>query len=794
MLRRDFLSFLPGIFLPLSCRADQNGWNPLADPRGQPGLLWHNDWAKEYGVADVNRGSWVRALGNRGETFGPFHLQYGKYTQELAWNEGATGDNQAIMYPSNGILPANNFWFGMWMHLKTDMAEWTQPGIVWLGNQFQNLAVLWNTDDKTIAINCVTCQGGVQRGGGPKFTLPIPVPKAGDRVHLGLRVVSGRISLYLNGHRCTPNSEMYARIPTPLPVSGDGVMDSTLGLDGIIPMYSVGRNRAQTGFACSDLCLFAGNPDPGGRSPQPPENTLMVTPAPLPPSLTYFPRLTRRMIGGCQTNNRTPGAAPLLKGVLGSMRMAALMLASPMEAEEGATTPTKGLSPGSRWNWDTQVIQRTLDWAYSCADELMIDLGGVPQALQDPHYPITKYFTGAAVRQWVACDISWRESLPNWQASNTTDETGKVVLSDETADAYAEAAIDLYLFIREHCQHKGYDFSKIRWCFWNEPDGAGFWPGIKTFADPKRELWKLLRSLMRHGRAADKNFAVDAPGLAGTNPFGAWLPSLFHDAMENGYADGLRAIHYHAYDSLSMETLEYAVREVERLRLAAGMPRPLPVVLGEYAWTASRMLGSTPDWPAGDPKYAWGCGSWQAAQIARMTINAAYLQRIGGGVESLHLFSPIEYAPLRGDFGATGLIHKADATPHATLHALRLLRMMCLDNTGKSSATHGLTLWRGVPGVASLCTTLSDGVLRILLARQAWRTDDEITVTIRLPQSHRGRIVTRYVVNDRRSNQYEAGAAHTSLETVPQSAVASDGTLRFTLRGREVTLLELARR
>ena len=160
-------------------------------------------------------------------------------------------------------------------------------------------------------------------------------------------------------------------------------------------------------------------------------------------------------------------------------------------------------------------------------------------------------------------------------------------------------------------------------------------------------------------------------------------------------------------------------------------------------------------------------------------------------MESLHFYSPLEYAPLKRDYGASGLIHAADATPHAPLNALRLLRKMCAEEG--SDHRHGETLWRGVPGVAHLCTVLPDGTTRIILTRQAWRTDDEIKVTLELPKAYATRRVTRFVVNDRHSSQYEAGETHAELETVPQQPVAADGTIHFPLRGREVTLLEISK-
>ena len=329
----------------------------------------------------------MRTLGNAGETYAPFRLEAGKYTAALAWRDGANG---AISWPSNGVLPADNFYFGMWMHLKKDMADWDQPGVVSLGNAYQKIALLWNVREKVFLANVITSQGGVLRGGGPKFTLPIPLPRAGEWVHLGLRVADGRLGLYLNGRLCASNKAGERTIPAPL--YDNGVMDSALTIDGIIPMYNIGRDSPQTGFACSDLCLFAGAPEPGGRGPSPLENRLTVHPEVSPPQI----RLSKRLLGGCQLDKQVPDAAKLLKGTLGTLRMAALMLASPVEATQSETTPTKGPSPGSRWFWDTQILHQTLDWCLSCADELLLDLGGIPTALQDVRHPRSQYPRGAA--------------------------------------------------------------------------------------------------------------------------------------------------------------------------------------------------------------------------------------------------------------------------------------------------------------------------------------------------------------------------------------------------------------
>lgn len=782
MHRRQFLSSLTSVFVAPRRRAGRAGWNPLTDPRGQAGLLWHNDWGAQYNRADVNRGSWVRGLGGKGETYAPLVLKPGKFTSALAWREGGNGP---IFYPSQGILPAHNFWFGMWMHIEKDMADWKEPGILFLGNDYQKIYLQWFAPQKLLAADLATSQGKIQRGGGPKFMLPT-LPVAGEWVHLGLRVAEGSVRVYLNGKRCPARNEGDARIARPL--FEDGVMDAAMVVDGIVPMYNIGRNTPQTGFSCSDLHLFAGAPEPNGTAPTPIANRLTVTPATTPTGT----RLTRRMLGCCQWNNHDPGAEKRLKGIIGCIRMAGLLLASPIEATKSAATPTAGLSPGSRWFWDTQVLHRTVDWCFACADEVLLDLGGVPTALQDPAFPRTTYLKGRGVQTEVSCIAAWLDSLPNWRGTNARDAAGKVVLSQETANAYAEAAADLYFLTRAYCREKGYDFKKIRWAFWNEPDGAGFWQGQKTFADPPRELWKLLRALVKRVRPLDKEFSVDVAGFAGTEFYRTWLPTLFEDAVKNGYAEGIRAVHYHSYDGLAFEGLEFVMRETERLRLAAGMPRPLPVLVGEYAWTAVRMVGSSPDWPKGKPEYSWGCTSWQAGQTARLTLQAARLQNLGGGVESLHLFNPMEYAPLKMDFGATGLLHRSDLTPHAPLNAMRLLRRMVTDDA--PPARHGTTIWRGVPGVSHLCTVLPDGTVRILLARQAWRADDEKTVTIDFPTAYANRPVKRFVVNDRHSSQYEAGAAHTELETVPQLPVSTDGTIKFPMRGREVTLIEVSGR
>jgi hypothetical protein len=441
-------------------------------------------------------------------------------------------------------------------------------------------------------------------------------------------------------------------------------------------------------------------------------------------------RVRRNLLGGLHGFGlRARAAERMGRGAVHALRTDKFLTATPIKAgAPDADHPTPGRS--GRFSYDWQVVDRTMRYFRRLGVAPYISIDSTPQILGGSVAPMR----GEALRTSRAASSAFAPEVP----------------SDMEAFGTMVADLVHHVIVEKR-------FRVRYWGVWNEPDLAVFWKG--SFADYLR----LYDVTARAVKSVDRRLKVGGPEVVGWSP--DWIEGLIRHAARQGVP--LDFISWHMYDSTVVEIPQMRA-QVDRWARIHGLGRRLGLINGEWTWQIANAPGGRAPWGQLD----YFRNDWHAAFVGASLIE---MQR-AGVVYGI-------YGRLVADRDAKGIPAAALMTPTHPWANLNVFRMW-----SRMAPRIAPTTYRGRPGVFALASKGRGGEVTVLLSYLRYRKGAAAPLTIRAPGLTGRTRVTHYVVDDRRSNRYDAGPAHTSLETV-RAPRPKRGRISVRLRPRSVHLL-----
>ncbi len=234
----------------------------------------------------------------------------------------------------------------------------------------------------------------------------------------------------------------------------------------------------------------------------------------------------------------------------------------------------------------------------------------------------------------------------------------------------------------------------------------------------------------------------------------------------------------HGYQGLLSTYHAYLVRKTEADRIAAGFTASKPIDLGEECWNITLTQANHTQFPEGDPQYALPCKAIGGAWLGQMLVSKAKSKAWHGGegITRFTFTNTTEDNPLgtvgNNSFQCSGLA-KMDGTPHAPLNVMEIFQKLCIDWPGTSGRVHCTTAWTGTKRLQHLATKYANGDVYVAFVNYEWDKARTGTVNVQLPVGYAGYSVTRYIVDDAHSSQYDTNGA--SINLYQESAGTLDG-------------------
>ncbi len=780
-------------------------FDPTADPDTFDRLIKHYDLADEFDNTDPRAGSAVKLaplLATQASPWTNVTEVAGHFTGGLKYSSGTNG---SFNLPAYSLIPQRDFFFGMWTKMLTDWSGQSLWSIFELGNRstYGTMIGIKRSSATQFQLQIQDSLGGSIGLTSTTYDFPFgAVPALNDEVFFGVSVrANGKVDVIVNG--------MLAKGSSGSPDYGfarghdSAWMENNLQLDGFVFAYDKASNNRNHHIEFSDPYILFGSHGVGYAPPAAPANTLTVDPETEPTGVA----LTWKHLGALGGRTGSAGVYPVsdaTKGKLGWMRFDKFNIGVQMELSSGgnsslATTP--GLSSGSPWFRRDDVIERTLDHAFSHGEGVSCELGGVPRRMQSASAPTQAYLdnTDTVDVTILISSAGFLASVPDAGDNTGTLAGGTMVLGTTTKARFASACADTVLKIKAYCLAQGYDIDMVSFGWWNEGNTSSFWRTGTGFADTKNAQYLLYKE----ARAAILAAWPEFPGLdiVSTTEYDTTYNQYYMTQLD---ADGLDnappAIQVHQYDTFSYAFNDYLVRKVETDRVAKGIAAPYATYNGEANWGILFAPGFHSQFPSGDATYAFPSKAIAAAWLWSTLVSCAKSVAISGaakGVERFCFTRFNEYNPLGasaglGYFATSGLIHQATGTPHPTLNVYDIAQRLATEWPGVTGRTHCATSHSGLPGISHLATKYADGTVVVGLGWYRWNKADTITETVSLGVDYAGYVVKRYIVDDQHSSRYDTGGASVTLhEDEEWATLDEDGAVDVTLRGHAVVLLEI---
>jgi alpha-L-arabinofuranosidase len=295
------------------------------------------------------------------------------------------------------------------------------------------------------------------------------------------------------------------------------------------------------------------------------------------------------------------------------------------------------------------------------------------------------------------------------------------------------------------------------WGVWNEPDGL-FWNRNLN------DYLRLYEVCARAVKAVSPALRVGGPETAEWNP--RWTQLLMRHCSEQKLP--LDFISWHYYHSTVGEIPQVRA-QVDYWTRLYGLDAPLELIVGEWCWQINNFpIQGTPPWRTRN----YYLNDWHAAFVG-----ASLIEMQNAGVTySIYTYAVAEDGGV--GFEASGLMSATH--PWANLNVFRLWSMLAPQIVR--------TEYDGRPGVFAQASRDEKGRLTVLLAHLRYRKDVSADITLQLNGLGAARPVQHYVVDDQHSNRFDAGEAHTELETV-EPLLLEANRLKVRLRPRSVHLL-----
>lgn len=492
-----------------------------------------------------------------------------------------------------------------------------------------------------------------------------------------------------------------------------------------------GSGRGASDFALSDLRISRCARVPGERAVLPSVDTLTVYPD-RPTGRT----VRQTLLGGLHTL-AGPETEQMARGTLRVLRTDKMLVVTPIKVgEPDAEHPAIGVS--GKYSYDWQVVDRTFDYYKRLGVTPYISIDATPQILGGSVAP----FSG----EKLLTARSYRSSFP------------RAVPSD--LEAFGQVVRDL---VHHTVREKGY--AVPYWGVWNEPNSTLFWN------NKLEDYLRLYEVCARAVKSVSPALRVGGPEVANWDQ--TWVEGLIRYCAQRKLP--LDFISWHYYLSTVGEIPQVRA-QVNSWARKYGLASPPELIVGEWCWEI-RNFPKTGYEPWRSRNYF--LNDWHASFAA-----ASLIEMQNAGVVYSIYTNPVAEDGARG-FEATGLMSATH--PWANLNVFRLWSKLA-PNLVRSE-------YVGRPGVFAQASRDERGRLTVLLTHLRYRKDVTASVSLRVPGMPLGARITHYVVDDQHSNRYDAGDAHTELETVvaPQlmrlapSRMAE--TLQVTLRPRSVHLL-----
>jgi len=776
---------LPFALLCACPAAAQTVYDPMADARLNPALVVYADLGAEKAKGeDLLNGAWERT--------NPTTPVWANFADAPGWFTGGltctAGPNNTAHWFAAGIIPRRYVTLGLWVQAITDWSAWTVNDLFQVGSSgpYSDFLRLRRGSATQFQIQYPIIVNGGRTLTTANFNFPAGAgpPLTGQWRKFDIAITAaGGITAYVNGLPAVQTN-------SPAASFSEGTPAGACFEGGATVLFDTVHGTRNPFAVVSDLAVLAGYHIPGQVEPALKINRLTVQTSQTPTGVAL--RGTHLGFVGVGAFYQSAAPTRALTGGQGWTRRDKILLASPLEfAPFPGSVP--GPTPGSPWNWDTRVLERTLAFAAAEAQNIHIDVDGVPARLQDPAGPVTAYFTPAqmADTQFLSNSGQFMASVPNDGTNTGTLANGDVVISDSTAEAWANAACDEVLLIRQWCTANGVDPNRVTFGFWNEGNTYQFWRTGTGYQDPKAALYTLWKHWIVKMRTLDPTFQAETLSTTGTDR--AWIGDFLRRAKADGLTNAISAVQVHGYQGLPTEYPVAAARAVAAECDAAGVPR-LPIDIGADCRTTA-FPGTSPQYPTLSPPHDFNANAVGAAYLGTTLIACARSAERTGVPISAYTFvksvavNDLDMDPMQDRFGSTGLF-TPDLTRLATANVYDLFSRCTLDTDPTNQPRHAVTVWEGARQVESLATLWSSGnLLRLLVAVPG--TDPERVLPFRLQLST---AFDRWRVHLFRVDDLHASARNgTNPALVSEDAGALDtsGGTDLTVRGASVTLIEL---
>jgi Glycosyl hydrolases family 39/Concanavalin A-like lectin/glucanases superfamily len=410
------------------------------------------------------------------------------------------------------------------------------------------------------------------------------------------------------------------------------------------------------------------------------------------------------------------------------------LTATPIKAgPPDADHPSAGRS--GRFSYDWQVVDRTMRYLRRLRVTPYISIDATPQILGGSVAP----FKGEALRTLRSNASAFAPEVPS------------------DLGAFAAMAGDLV-----HHVLKEKRFRVRYWGVWNEPDLDVFWKGGLD------GYLRLYDSVAAAVKGVDPALKVGGPETVGWDA--AWLEGVIRHAAQQHVP--LDFLSWHMYDSTAVEIAQVRA-QADRWARRYGLGHRLRLINGEWSWQLANAPGGRRPFKTRNYfRNDWGAAFAAASLVEMQRAGVVY------GI----------YGKAVGDPGAKGLAGGALLAPTFPWAGLNVFRMWA-----RLAPRVARTTFSGVPGVFSIASR-GDGRTTVLLSYLRYRRGRSVPVTVRVRGAKRGARVTHFVVDAHHSNRQDAGAAHTTLETVRSLRVGAGGRVTVRVRPRSVHLLVIGRR
>jgi hypothetical protein len=276
---------------------------------------------------------------------------------------------------------------------------------------------------------------------------------------------------------------------------------------------------------------------------------------------------------------------------------------------------------------------------------------------------------------------------------------------------------------------------------WNEPDGA-FWSGTEA------QYLSMYQIVMPMVRAVAPSVKLGGPESTGSNF--TILQDLLNTCASSGTPLDFLASHPLGGN---LDFIATQTAGIKFASAAAGRATPPDQLLTEYDYSARTQSNSK----AIDTTYLYN--DWQAAHFARMLIEAQFFGA------SRFIFT--EFQSVWNSFDDSKLIPKS-GIPQPTFNVMKLWSMMAPNVISQTVSAD--------PGIAAVASTGS-GKTTVFIANihaRKWaepQTSAPQTVSVTLSGVSDLKPVTCWMIDDERSNQFDAGVANAALQTITVPAL-----------------------